>query len=177
VIEQVLSAGVHGLMLCHARNPEAVKMFVASARYQFERPEHKGADKVIPEGLRRSGSQSYASRIWGISGIEYIERADPWPMNPKGELILSLKMEDKYALSQRRRDHEGSRHRVRRMGTRRSVDVVDRARVLEEGRDIQSGRFRHFDVEKDDVGTLPRNHLSRRVGVAAFDDGFHLLTA
>jgi 4-hydroxy-2-oxoheptanedioate aldolase len=99
VIEQVLSAGVHGLMLCHARNPEAVKMFVASARYQFERPELKGADKVIPEGLRGSGSQSYASRIWGISGIEYIERADPWPMNPKGELILSLKMEDKYALA------------------------------------------------------------------------------
>src|SRR5688572_20662965 len=42
LIEQVLSAGVHGLMLCHARNPEAVKMFVASARYQFERPELKG---------------------------------------------------------------------------------------------------------------------------------------
>ncbi len=99
VIEQVLSAGVHGLMLCHARNPEAVKMFVASARYQFERPELKGADLVIPEGLRGSGSQSYASRIWGISGIEYIERADPWPMNPKGELILSVKMEDKYALA------------------------------------------------------------------------------
>jgi 4-hydroxy-2-oxoheptanedioate aldolase len=99
VIEQVLSAGVHGLMLCHARNPEAVRMFVASARYQFERPELKGGDKVIPEGLRGNGSQSYASRIWGISGTEYIERADPWPMNPKGELILSLKMEDKYALA------------------------------------------------------------------------------
>jgi 2-keto-3-deoxy-L-rhamnonate aldolase RhmA len=55
VIEQVLSAGVHGLMLCHARNPDAVKMFVASARYQFERPELKAADRVIPEGLRGSG--------------------------------------------------------------------------------------------------------------------------
>ena len=99
VIEQVLSAGVHGLMLCHARNAEAVRMFVASARYQFERAELKGADKGIPEGLRGSGSQTYASRIWGISGTEYIERADPWPMNPKGELILSLKMEDKYALA------------------------------------------------------------------------------
>lgn len=99
VIEQVLSSGVHGLMLCHARNPEAVRMFVASARYQFERPDLKGADKGIPEGLRGSGSQGYASRIWGISGTEYIERADPWPMNPIGELILSLKMEDKYSLA------------------------------------------------------------------------------
>jgi len=99
VIEQVLSAGVHGLMLCHARTPEAVRMFVATARYQFDRAELKGLDKGLPEGLRGSGSQAYASRIWGITGNEYIERADPWPLNPNGELILSLKMEDKYALA------------------------------------------------------------------------------
>lgn len=99
VIEQILSAGVHGLMLCHARTPEAVRTFVSAARYQFERPELKGADKGIPEGLRGSGSQAYASRIWGITGTQYVEKADPWPMNPNGELILSLKMEDKYALA------------------------------------------------------------------------------
>jgi len=99
VIEQVLSAGVHGMMLCHARTPEAVRMFVATARYQFERADLKGADKGIPEGLRGSGSQGYASRIWGITGTQYIERADPWPMNPDGEIILSLKMEDKYSLA------------------------------------------------------------------------------
>lgn len=99
VIEQILTAGVHGLMLCHARNAEAVRMFVASARYQFERPDLKGADKGIPEGLRGSGSQGYASQIWGITGAQYVEKADPWPMNPNGELILSLKMEDKYSLA------------------------------------------------------------------------------
>lgn len=99
VIEQILTAGVHGLMLCHARNAEAVRMFVASARYQFERPDLKGADKGIPEGLRGSGSQGYAAQIWGITGTQYVEKADPWPMNPNGELILSLKMEDKYALA------------------------------------------------------------------------------
>jgi hypothetical protein len=27
VIEQILTAGVHGLMLCHARNAEAVRAF------------------------------------------------------------------------------------------------------------------------------------------------------
>jgi 4-hydroxy-2-oxoheptanedioate aldolase len=97
VIEQVLSSGVHGLMLCHARTPEAVRMFVATARYQFERAGLN--DDMIPEGLRGSGSQAFASKIWGISGNEYIERADPWPLNPKGELILSLKLEDKYSLA------------------------------------------------------------------------------
>ena len=30
-----LSAGVHGLMQSHARDPEAVKWFIASARYPF----------------------------------------------------------------------------------------------------------------------------------------------
>jgi 4-hydroxy-2-oxoheptanedioate aldolase len=99
VIEQILSAGVHGLMLCHARNAEAVRTFVSTARYQFERPDLKGADKGIPEGLRGSGSQGYASRIWGLTGTQYVEKADPWPMNPNGEMILSLKMEDKYSLA------------------------------------------------------------------------------
>jgi 4-hydroxy-2-oxoheptanedioate aldolase len=99
LIEQVLSAGVHGLMLCHARNAEAVRAFVSTARYQFDRPELKGADKGLPEGLRGSGSQGYASKIWGMTGVQYIEKADPWPLNPNGELLLSLKMEDKYSLA------------------------------------------------------------------------------
>ena len=97
VIEQILSAGVHGLMLCHARTPGAVKMFVGAARCPFERSGLN--DDSIPEGLRGSGSQSFAAQIWGVSGIEYLERADPWPMNPDGELVLSLKLEDKYSLA------------------------------------------------------------------------------
>jgi 4-hydroxy-2-oxoheptanedioate aldolase len=97
VIEQILSAGVHGLMLCHARTPEAVKMFIAATRYQFPRPGLK--DDIIPEGLRGSGSQNFAARIWGISPTEYVEVADPWPLNPKGELILSIKAEDRHALA------------------------------------------------------------------------------
>jgi len=98
VIEQILITGVHGLMLCHARNADAVKAFVAAARYPFDRPETRGVDRVLPEGLRGSGGQGPAARMWGISQTEYMEKADPWPMNPNGELLLSLKMEDKYAL-------------------------------------------------------------------------------
>lgn len=97
VIEQVLAAGVHGLVLCHARTPEAVKMFIATARYPFDRPGI--SDEMIPEGLRGSGSQSFAARIWGLSSTEYLEVADPWPLNPNGELLLALKLEDKHALA------------------------------------------------------------------------------
>ena len=52
VIEQILTTGVHGLMLCHARHAEAVKAFVAATRYPFHRPSLQGADREIPEGLR-----------------------------------------------------------------------------------------------------------------------------
>ncbi len=97
MIEQVLSAGVHGLMLCHARTPDAVKAFISAARYPFEREGLE--DDMIPEGLRGSGSQGHPAGIWGVSGTEYLERADPWPMNPNGEIILSLKLEDKHALA------------------------------------------------------------------------------
>src|SRR6266576_1894510 len=62
VIEQILTAGVHGLMLGHARNAEAVRAFVAATRYPFDRQSLKGADRGIPEGLRGSGGQGPAAR-------------------------------------------------------------------------------------------------------------------
>jgi 4-hydroxy-2-oxoheptanedioate aldolase len=35
VVHQVLAAGVHGILLCHARDPKAAEVFVAAARYPF----------------------------------------------------------------------------------------------------------------------------------------------
>jgi 4-hydroxy-2-oxoheptanedioate aldolase len=40
-----------------------------------------------------------AAQIWGISVQEYEQKADPWPLNPNGELLLGVKEEDKYALA------------------------------------------------------------------------------
>jgi 4-hydroxy-2-oxoheptanedioate aldolase len=93
VVQQVLAAGVHGILLCHARSPEAVRVMVEAARYPF-------AEKVpgIGQGLRGSGSQAYASEIWGIPANEYLRRADAWPLNRGGELLLGVKIEDSYAL-------------------------------------------------------------------------------
>ncbi len=95
MMEQVLSSGVHGVLLCHARSPEAVRFFVQAARYPHQK---LGLGSGLGEGLRGNGSQSYASQIWGISGDDYLERADPWPLNPKGEILLGLKIEDRHAL-------------------------------------------------------------------------------
>lgn len=95
VVQQVLAAGVHGILLCHARSPDAVRVFSQATRYPF----HKQAvGDGLEEGLRGNGSQGYASKIWGISAQEYLRIADPWPLNPDGEILLGLKIEDRHAL-------------------------------------------------------------------------------
>ena len=93
MVEQVLGAGVHGVLLVHARSPDAVRVLVQAARY----PHAPRADG-IDEGLRGSGGQGFAARIWGVSGADYQRLADPWPLNPEGELLIGLKIEDRHAL-------------------------------------------------------------------------------
>jgi 4-hydroxy-2-oxoheptanedioate aldolase len=86
MFHQVLATGVHGILLCHADAPGAVRAFVEAVRF----PAYGGRRGVH--------GNSTAGRIWGISGDEYGEKADVWPLNPNGELLLGLKLEDKYAL-------------------------------------------------------------------------------
>jgi 4-hydroxy-2-oxoheptanedioate aldolase len=94
-VTQVLAAGVHGILLCHAESPAAVRRFVETARYSYQK---LGIGDVLGEGRRGNGGQAWASKIWGISGDEYLERADVWPLNPNGELLLGLKIENRRAL-------------------------------------------------------------------------------
>jgi 4-hydroxy-2-oxoheptanedioate aldolase len=96
MFHQVLATGVHGILLCHADSPGAVRAFVEAVRL----PTHKqGIDKGISEGRRGVHGAPTAARIWGISTDEYLEKADVWPLNPNGEILLGLKLEDKYALA------------------------------------------------------------------------------
>lgn len=94
MIEQALAQGVHGVHLARARDPEAVKRYVQAARY----PIHKQAVDIVGEGLRGWGSQKFAAWVWGISSREYLKRADVWPLNPEGEIMLGVKIEDRFAL-------------------------------------------------------------------------------
>ena len=93
---QVLATGVHGVLLCHADSPGAVRAFLEAVRF----PIHKQAvDRGLNEGRRGVHGVPSAAGIWGISSDEYLDRADAWPLNPKGELLLGVKLEDKYALA------------------------------------------------------------------------------
>jgi 4-hydroxy-2-oxoheptanedioate aldolase len=93
--KQVLATGIHGIMLCHAQSAGAVRAFVESVRLPISR---LGVGEGLGEGKRGVHGVPTAAKIWGVSAKEYMEKADTWPLNPNGELILGLKIEDKYAL-------------------------------------------------------------------------------
>ena len=94
MVQQALAQGVHGILLPRARNPEAVRRFVRAVRY----PIGKQAQEVIGYGTRGWGSQNYAAEIWGVDSKRYLQIADPWPLNPEGEIMLGLRIEDWQAL-------------------------------------------------------------------------------
>ena len=96
IVKQVLACGVHGLLLVHAESPDAVRAFVECARYPFNTA---GVGEGLGEGRRGSGGQQHAAEVWGVPVREYLDRADPWPLNPRGELLLGLKIENKRALA------------------------------------------------------------------------------
>jgi len=91
-VRHVLSTGVHGILHTHARQADAVRAFVEECRYPFQTI---GLDRGLVQGQRGAGGQGYAADIWGVTGPEYTKLADPWPLNPEGELMLGLKIEDR----------------------------------------------------------------------------------
>ncbi len=96
MFQQVLATGVHGVLLTHADSPGAVRAFVEAIRFPIHQ---QGVGAALNEGRRGVHGAATAAPIWGISEREYLDKADAWPLNPNGELLLGLKLEDKYALS------------------------------------------------------------------------------
>ncbi len=97
MFNQVLATGVHGVLLTHADDPGAVRAFVEAIRFPIHK-EGVGVDG-LKEGRRGVHGVPAAAAIWGVSQEEYLKKADVWPLNPEGELLLGLKLEDKYALA------------------------------------------------------------------------------
>jgi 4-hydroxy-2-oxoheptanedioate aldolase len=94
MVQQALATGVHGIHLPRARDPEAIKKYVQAARY----PIHKQSIDIIGEGIRGWGSHKFPAWVWGIEEEEYLKKADVWPLNSDGELMLGVKIEDPHAL-------------------------------------------------------------------------------
>lgn len=94
LVQQALAQGVHGVHLARARDPEAVRKFIQAVRY----PIHKQKIDVIGEGFRGWGSHKFAAWVWGVDDTTYLKIADVWPLNPRGEIMLGVKIEDPHAL-------------------------------------------------------------------------------
>jgi 4-hydroxy-2-oxoheptanedioate aldolase len=87
--KQVLDLGAYGVIWPHISNVEQAYNAVAACRY----PRLKNKPLYEPAGIRGDGP-SAAVRYWGIGQQDYYERADVWPLNPKGEILVILMIED-----------------------------------------------------------------------------------
>ena len=92
----ILARGVHGILLCQAETPDAVRAFVESCRYPINMI---GVGHGLDRGTRGTGSQPTSAPVWGVDADTYVDKADPWPLNPDGELLLGVKIETVRALS------------------------------------------------------------------------------
>ena len=88
IVKQVLDIGAFGIMFPAIENREQALNAVSAARY----PQMKGSKYPNPVGRRGNGNMP-AAWFWGLSRPEYSRRADIWPANPQGELLLFLQVE------------------------------------------------------------------------------------
>ena len=89
VAKQVLDVGVYGIVWPHVSTAEEARNAVAACRY----PRPETAPNYQPAGIRGDAPRA-AARYWGLTQQEYYKRADVWPLNPDGELLVVIMIED-----------------------------------------------------------------------------------
>ncbi len=87
--KQALDLGAYGIIWPHISTVDEAYNAVAACRY----PRLSGKPLYEPAGIRGDGPTA-AARYWGVTQAQYYERADVWPLNPKGEIFVILMMED-----------------------------------------------------------------------------------
>ncbi|SHH95561.1 HpcH/HpaI aldolase family protein [Pollutimonas bauzanensis] len=91
--KQVLDLGVYGVIWPHVSTVEEARNAVAACRY----PRPSTAPAFEPAGQRGDGPK-FAPGYWGLTQQEYYERADVWPLNPKGEILVGIMCEEVKAI-------------------------------------------------------------------------------
>lgn len=86
--KQALDRGVYGVVWPHIGNAKQAENAVASCRYARK----SGSELYEPAGLRGDGPAT-ACRYWGLTQQEYYAKADVWPLNPEGELLVFVMIE------------------------------------------------------------------------------------
>jgi len=91
--KQALDMGVYGIVWPHVRTVAEAHAAVAACRYA--RPD--GDPLGQPRG-RRGDGPGIAVRYWGLTQQEYYARADVWPINPNGEILVGMMCESVEAI-------------------------------------------------------------------------------
>lgn len=91
--KQVLDIGVYGIVWPHVSTVEEARNAVAACRY----PRPPSAAYFEPAGQRGDAPKN-AAPYWGLSAQEYYSRADVWPLNPKGEILVGIQCEETRAI-------------------------------------------------------------------------------
>lgn len=85
-IGKQLDLGVSGVVFVDVESAKEVETGLAAMRYKSK-------------GGTRADSVGTAPALWGMSEKEYREKADLWPLNPKGELMNWTIVESKVGLA------------------------------------------------------------------------------
>jgi len=93
VAKQVLDQGVYGIVWPHVSTVDEARSAVAACRY----PRPRSARYFEPAG-QRGDAPAAAARYWGLSQQEYYTRADVWPLNPQGEILVAVMCEEARAI-------------------------------------------------------------------------------
>ena len=87
--KQVLDIGAYGIIWPHISTAEEAYNAVAACRY----PRPKASEIYEPKGVR-GDAPTAAARYWGLTQQEYYAKADVWPLNPLGEILVVIMCED-----------------------------------------------------------------------------------
>ena len=91
--KQALDLGCYGIVWPHISTVEEAYNAVAACRY----PRPKSSPAYEPAG-QRGDAPTAAARYWGLTQQEYYAKADVWPLNPAGEILVVIMCEDVQAI-------------------------------------------------------------------------------
>jgi 4-hydroxy-2-oxoheptanedioate aldolase len=91
--KQALDMGVYGIVWPHVSTVEEARNAVTACRY----PRPPSAPLYEPAGQRGDGPRT-AAAYWGLTQQEYYKKADVWPLNPEGEILVIIMCEEAKAI-------------------------------------------------------------------------------
>lgn len=87
--KQVLGMGAFGLMFPTVATKAEALRAVQASRY----PQKQVAPDAEPRGLRGFEPFHPGMWYWGLGAMEYYQRADTWPLDPNGEILVVFQIE------------------------------------------------------------------------------------